>query len=47
MLVEYPYDLYAARYAYELHLMNGNHDGLRDVCGRILPLWKKSTPLYG
>ncbi|CAL1541985.1 unnamed protein product [Lymnaea stagnalis] len=47
ILVEYPHDVLALKFAHDTYFYLGNSYQIRDSIARVLPHWKPTTPLYG
>ena len=47
ILVEYPKDILALRFAHDSYFYLGNSIMIRDSVGRVLPYWEETDPLYG
>jgi hypothetical protein len=47
ILVGYPHDLLALKFAHDSYFYLGYSREMRDSVAHVLPLWKPSTPLYG
>lgn len=47
ILVEYPTDMLAIKFAHDSYFYLGYHSQMRDSVARVLPNWNESIPLYG
>ncbi|XP_065665073.1 tetratricopeptide repeat protein 38 [Hydra vulgaris] len=47
ILVDYPNDILALKFAYDTYFYLGNSMMIRDSVGRVLPFYKSTNPFYG
>ena len=47
ILVDYPNDLLALKFAHDAYFYLGESQMIRDSVARVLPSWKESNPFYG
>ena len=47
ILTAYPTDRFALKICAESYFMSGEKERMRDVIGRVMPLWKKDERQYG
>ncbi|XP_070533335.1 tetratricopeptide repeat protein 38-like [Ptychodera flava] len=47
VLVQYPTDMLALKFAHDSYFYMGYSAQIRDSIARVMPHWKKDTPLYG
>lgn len=46
ILIEYPRDMLALKFAHDTYFYTGASHQMRDSCARVLPRWRKSDPLF-